>query len=56
MRANNMKRAASAVGEGSSGVAFVHQVLHGWEARCRKAAAACSIAWVCHKLPSLGVS
>ena len=29
VRANNMKRVASAVGEGSSAVAFVHQVLRG---------------------------
>ena len=28
VRANSMKRVASAVGEGSSAVAFVHQVLH----------------------------
>jgi thioredoxin reductase (NADPH) len=29
VRSNSMKRVASAVGEGSSAVAFVHQVLHG---------------------------
>jgi thioredoxin reductase (NADPH) len=29
VRANNMKRVASAVGEGSSAVAFVHRVLRG---------------------------
>jgi thioredoxin reductase (NADPH) len=28
VRANNIKRVASAVGEGSIAVAFVHQVLH----------------------------
>jgi len=32
VRAGNMKRVASAVGEGSSAVAFVHQVLRSWEA------------------------
>src|SRR5262249_39461587 len=31
VRANNMKRVASAVGEGSSAVAFVHRFLSAWE-------------------------